>query len=647
MMPKNLYTHGLILLAVLLAGCTAPGETSTIPPAASPTPAATITPAPTPIPSATMPPGPGGMLAALDRDGQIHILNLASGEESPAAEAGRELVGWSPSGGYLLAQIDADKYAVFDSQGEQVYASDSLPQAPAWVPGGQADQPGDWLAVAEADGALVGMQFPTLNRKEFELPGTLGADGLATLAWAADGQLAYTPSLAQMENKVSFAGNEIFTSLAANGVNSQPLAVWDAKTDMFTGGGTISPDYTQTYYQMIGPVAGGDPPLALALAIPGACNSCTIDGLSLVSIETNFDRIIDLGTTLLMSSEAYAWNPVQPGLLALASGGSRYTFISKKLVLLDLQAGTLSDLSGEDITVYEPSWSPDGLRLAYTQMPAKQVDGSAAELEAALGGRAIAIYDLKRGESRLVTQPDAGSIDGWPRWSADGSFLLYARKSLADNTTQVRTLDLSSGEDRPVFTLDNAPQACHLVACDWDQMLAYASGSTPVPAAGQTVLAPTPAASLAPDPDKSDWNTYTLPGYGFTLHFPATWQVDDELVDLHFVQLKQGTLALTIGFKRPLQNVNITRTGVAAGDFEDGGTATFLGQSVRRRMLVYQNKTKAVLYQSAAEVEAGGLVFSLSLDDSARHYEDIDIPPELQKEADQIIASLTLDQPRP
>ena len=190
-----------------------------------------------------------------------------------------------------------------------------------------------------------------------------------------------------------------------------------------------------------------------------------------------------MGAVLLNTPEAYAWNPAQPGLLALAAGGSRFTLENKRLALLDVPAGTSPRyLTGKDQVVFEPSWSPDGLRLAYTTMPAQaQASGSGQELETRLGGRAIAMYDLTTNTAQTLTHPAEDEIDGWPRWSADGQTLLFARKRLADSTTQVRQVNRFAAAGAPDRFHLRAPPTCHRSGCGWDQMVAYSPGPVNTP----------------------------------------------------------------------------------------------------------------------------------------------------------------------
>jgi len=333
--------------------------------------------------------------------------------------------------------------------------------------------------------------------------------------------------------------------------------------------------------------------------------------------------------------------------VALAVGGSRFTLEKKRLALLDVPAGTLRYLTGEEQVVYEPSWSPDGLRLAFTTLPVqKNVTGSGPELEARLGGRTIAVYDLKTGATQTLTHPAQDEIDGWPRWSADGKMLLYARKSLPDSTTQVRQLDLASGDDRLVTSVAAAPQSCHRFGCGWEQILAYTSGQTtaatmPLP----TVLPPTPTAAAQTDTPRGGITTYHNPDYGFSFQYPASWELTETT---NFIRLTSQKGIVVIGYRRVTQQAQIQRTGVGEGDLISAGSIQFLGQTLQRALLVYEGKVKEVFYQNDSEFTVENLVFTLGLHyNRTTQYDAVDIPQDVQAEADQILESFRFDFAHP
>ena len=144
--------------------------------------------------------------------------------------------------------------------------------------------------------------------------------------------------------------------------------------------------------------------------------------------------------------------------------------------------------------------------------------------------------------------------------------------------------------------------------------------------------------------------TYANADYGFSFHYPPTWSLEevpgrDETAQggpkvAPSVILSRQTLSLIIGYKRATEEDVVIESGAPAGEFETRGAVTFLGQDVPRKVLVFEGKDKAVYYQGAgAVIQAGELVFGISLQDFGADYGAVDIPEELQAEADQIVES--------
>jgi dipeptidyl aminopeptidase/acylaminoacyl peptidase len=330
------------------------------------------------------------------------------------------------------------------------------PTSPFWAPPDGFPGASDWLARPTEDGALEAIPFPEGQPRQLLPPGTLGESRLVNVRWSPDGWLAWTLDPDQLAN---------------NGHWEQILYVQLVEGGTATTALRLSDDIRETYYQIIDWVPGTR--LILAGRLIFLSSSLQADGLPLVAINTDTGEITDLGTTMLLTPEAYAWHPTQPALLALAEGGGRFIHENKRLALLDVTTGDLHTLTGEDAAVFEPAWSPDGTLLAYAAIPVPPgATGDVEIMEHLLDGRAIYIVDPATGESRALTDPGE-AVDGWPQWSADSTRLLYTRQH--DEITDVRVVALDGSSDELLVT-GLADPACFYGGCGWQHMLAYFPG---------------------------------------------------------------------------------------------------------------------------------------------------------------------------
>ncbi|MFZ0547417.1 MAG: PsbP-related protein [Candidatus Promineifilaceae bacterium] len=176
---------------------------------------------------------------------------------------------------------------------------------------------------------------------------------------------------------------------------------------------------------------------------------------------------------------------------------------------------------------------------------------------------------------------------------------------------------------------------------------------TPTIAFAATSLAPTNTPSnspfsthtlepiVSPTPIHEEWLKYENNVYGFSFYYPTDW-TPIELQNKVAVAVQGLSISLKIGVRQITEDVQLVRTGVPAGDLVMRGTVTFLGQALVKNVLVYQGKDKAVLYNSAGEIEVNDLVFVISLESNRFDYESIQIPETIQEQADQILESFEL-----
>jgi Tol biopolymer transport system component len=144
-------------------------------------------------------------------------------------------------------------------------------------------------------------------------------------------------------------------------------------------------------------------------------------------------------TTSAWSVDALAWNPDSLRLAIRAQApGQKY----KKIHVLSADGGTPVPLDPRDIEQGSPTWSPDGNRIAFGDVPETHGD--------ATGSERIQIFDLATRQMREL----AGSQGLWSsRWSPDGRYLAATR--IADRALMLYTFAASRWRELKLTRVDD------------------------------------------------------------------------------------------------------------------------------------------------------------------------------------------------
>ena len=152
------------------------------------------------------------------------------------------------------------------------------------------------------------------------------------------------------------------------------------------------------------------------------------------------------------------------------------------------------------------------------------------------------------------------------------------------------------------------------------------------------------AGDASPAGGAAEWLVYTNADYGFAFSYPPEWTLTEDPGGYQVaggmaapsITLSQGTLRLHVQYKRPEEMTVLGPGGRSAGQVEECGTITFLGQSLARNVLTFEGKKKSVFYGAQLD----DLVFYVQLDDDAGQpvdYEAIDLSEDVQAEIDRIL----------
>ena len=133
-----------------------------------------------------------------------------------------------------------------------------------------------------------------------------------------------------------------------------------------------------------------------------------------------------------LSPSGYARSP-DGSLLAYGRDGDEGT---NQIFIARIDGTEARQMTHDPVGAFEPAWSPDGTRIAYTGSESKG------------GSRKLFVLDVASGESIQIT--DDGLVEG-PSFTPDGSSVLYTRST--SFRPVLKTVPVTGGKSTPLFPL--------------------------------------------------------------------------------------------------------------------------------------------------------------------------------------------------
>jgi TolB protein len=162
-----------------------------------------------------------------------------------------------------------------------------------------------------------------------------------------------------------------------------------------------------------------------------------------------------------MGLERLTDDPAFDDQAALAPDGRSLAFVSTRtagttdIYILDLQTRTVRNLTNSPGGDFRPSWSPDGLRLAFSSDRGTKVQRSAGTWEHV---HAASVYVIGADGRDLRKVSSDGQLAGSPKWSPDGTRLVFYEIAVAD-TFRARGLPDQSKVESRIVSVDLATGA--------------------------------------------------------------------------------------------------------------------------------------------------------------------------------------------
>ncbi|HEU5013833.1 MAG TPA: hypothetical protein VFT66_15030 [Roseiflexaceae bacterium] len=331
----------------------------------------------------------------------------------------------------LLAYVHAGDVWISELPGAapRRVSSDGEASAPRWSPSGA------WLAfcqneqlqvvprdggATQAFGPCSGTWLPTRDELAF------ATDSSTTIVDVASGRrraVAYHVD-AWNPDGTAFAYVDLALSGALDTANApeRTTSLWRAAADGSTPQELFSPG-TPAPYGLV--LAGWYNNSILFWSDPQFSASLLADGVPLHSIPAQGGSEREIVPWMLAHPDFLAISP-DGTRIAATEGGNRQTWTNKHIVTVDMASGTRTQITGNAVAAFSPTWSPDGKQLAYVAGPDVGSVGGGEAAQKGMEQRHIWVMNADGSDNRQITTGDT-FYDERPRWTADGAHLVFVR----------------------------------------------------------------------------------------------------------------------------------------------------------------------------------------------------------------------------